>query len=107
MTIPLDRLYHFVENTAEQIHRDSVIIYRFYPHGSKNIEQLNYLNNTNNSWEKSIKFPHIWCNDQEPLNYEFYSKNLRNKDDSAFVKVLKSIDQYRGHTNLNFKENWL
>jgi len=106
MTIPLDRLYHFVEKIAEKIHRDTVIIYRFFPYGSKNIEQLNFLNNKNYSWEEKIKFPHIWCNDQEPLDHEFYSVNLRNKDNSAFVKVQKSIGQYRGHNNLNYMVNW-
>ena len=40
MSIPLDRLYHYIESIAKDIRGDDVIIYRFYPHGSKKIEDL-------------------------------------------------------------------
>jgi hypothetical protein len=43
MSIPLDRLYHYIENVAQEIYNDRIIIYRFYPHGSKNINDLNNL----------------------------------------------------------------
>jgi hypothetical protein len=33
MSIPLDRLYHYIENIAKEIRGDDVLIYRFYPHG--------------------------------------------------------------------------
>lgn len=106
MTIPLNRLYHFIENIAEKIHGDTVIIYRFYPHGSKNIEDLNVLYNKTYSWQERNKFLQVYCNDQEPLDYKFYSKNLRNLDHNTFVNVLKSIGQHREHTNLNYSKNW-
>ena len=106
MTIPLNRLYHFIENIAEKIHGDTVIIYRFYPHGSKNIEDLNVLYNKIYSWQERNKFLQVYCNDQEPLDYEFYSENLRNLDHNTFVNVLKSIGQHREHTNLNYSKNW-
>ena len=40
MSIPLDRLYHYIQDVAEQVHGDRILIYRFSPHGSKNIEDL-------------------------------------------------------------------
>jgi hypothetical protein len=106
MSIPLDRLYHFIKNVIEKLRGDPIIIYRFYPHGSKNIENLNVLYNKTYSWEERNKFLQVYCNDQEPLDYEFYSKNLRNLDHNAFVNLLKSIGQHRQHTNLNFSKNW-
>ena len=32
MTVPLDRLYNYLESLSDH----DIIIYRFYPHGSKN-----------------------------------------------------------------------
>jgi hypothetical protein len=34
MSIPLDRLYHCIEDVANNIF-GNVVIYRFYPHGLK------------------------------------------------------------------------
>ena len=44
MSIPLDQLYHYIENVAQEIYSDRIIIYRFYPHGSKNINNLTIKN---------------------------------------------------------------
>jgi hypothetical protein len=73
MTIHIDRLYHYVESAAENILDDRVIIYRFWPHGSKNIENLLTLQD----YGAMIEFsnPQIFCNDQEPLNFDYYEKN--------------------------------
>jgi hypothetical protein len=74
MTIHIDRLYHYVESAAENILNDRVIIYRFWPHGSKNIENLVTLHAYTPTTEFSS--PQIFCNDQEPLDFEYYEKNL-------------------------------
>jgi len=71
MSIPLDRLYHYIENIAKEIRGDDVVIYHFYPHGSKKIEDLTRLNDV--SWKNGRLFPQIYCYDQEPLNFDFYS----------------------------------
>jgi hypothetical protein len=76
MSIPLDQLYHYIESIAQDVRKDHVVIYRFYPHGSKNVNDLDCMKNY--SWEESTIFPHIYCNDQEPLDYEYYEKNKRN-----------------------------
>ena len=66
MTIPLDDLYHYING----LFPEPVYVYLFYPHGSRNILNLTGLNN--NNWNDSVIYPQVVCNDQEPLNYEFY-----------------------------------
>lgn len=70
MSIPLDRLYQYIEDIAQSIVKDRVIIYRFYPHGSKNLKDLNPLKYVD--WYSLQIYPHLYCNDQEPLDYNFY-----------------------------------
>ena len=70
MSIPLDRLYHFIESVAQDIFQDRVIIYHFYPHGSKNFLDITPL--YTNAYINSAIYPHLYCNDQEPLDYDYY-----------------------------------
>jgi hypothetical protein len=97
MNIPLDRLYHYIENVAQEIYCDRIIIYRFYPHGSKNINELNNLHESD-TWLEKVIHPLLWCNDQEPLDYEFYKKNLRNRPDTILGRFLKPPE------NLNYRQ---
>jgi hypothetical protein len=97
MTIPLDRLYQFINIITNEIYGDCVIIYRFYPYGSKNIDNLNTL--YDKSWYDCHLSPLIWCNDQEPLDYEFYTvqnHNSINDNDPEHKKLISKI------FNLNF-----
>lgn len=73
MTVPLDRLYHFVENIAQEIYGNLVIIYRFYPHGSKKAEDLRP--SRTHDMKTYLVSPEIYCNDQEPLNYHLYENS--------------------------------
>ena len=70
MSIPLDRLYQFVESVAQNIFLNRVLIYRFYPHGSKNIEDMVILKDQD--WQIAQLSPSLYCNDQEPLDYNYY-----------------------------------
>ncbi len=70
MSIPLDHLYSFIGQMAEQIRGDVVDLYRFYPHGSKNIDDLSYIKLL--SGYQRCTCPMIFCNDQEPLQYDLY-----------------------------------
>lgn len=101
MNIPLNRLYHYIENQAEEIFKERVLIYRFFPHGSKNISDLNLLNKLN-VWGENVMFPAIWCNDQEPLDHEFYSVNLRVRYNGSWESILKSIGMLHEINNLNY-----
>jgi uncharacterized protein YeaO (DUF488 family) len=100
MNIPLDRLYHYIENIAQEIYGERVIIYRFWPHGSKNVNNLNFLR-VIDTWYKKLISPLVWCNDQEPLDYEFY-KTYLNQHLSEFNNLLKSLGKYSPPTNLNY-----
>jgi hypothetical protein len=78
MSIPLDRLYHYIESVAQDVYGDT-IIYRFSPHGSKKIEDLDLLNlqllteqSHGSVLLKLFTLPEIYCYDQEPLNYSLY-----------------------------------
>ena len=69
MSVPLDRLYHYIESIANKVHGD-VVISRFWPHGSKNLENLHYLRDMD--WYHAMITPNIVCHDQEPLNFDYY-----------------------------------
>lgn len=70
MSIPIDRLYQYIQDITEDINNDNVIIYHFYPHGSKKAENLNSVSPTG-AFDNMTK-PYIFCNDQEPLNFDLY-----------------------------------
>jgi uncharacterized coiled-coil protein SlyX len=66
MNIPLDYLYHWVQSIIPV----PVVIYRFYPHGSKNIFDLTPL--TPLIGGHYVDIP-VVVHDQEPLNYNLYT----------------------------------
>jgi hypothetical protein len=70
MSIPLDCLYHYIEDVAKDVYGD-VIIYRFWPHGSKKIDDLLPIKDFD--WMEHIISTQIFCNDQEPLHWELYN----------------------------------
>jgi len=70
MSVPLDRLYHYIQDVAEQAHGDRILIYRFSPHGSKNIEDLTPMQEQYDLL--NVFWPQIYCYDQEPLDYDRY-----------------------------------
>jgi len=102
MNIPLDKLYHYIENIAQEIYSERVIIYRFWPHGSKNIDDLNTLCKVD--WRQSTIAPSVWCHDQEPLNYEFY-KTYLYQHSSEFINLSKSLGEFFPPNNLNYNRS--
>jgi len=99
MSVPLDRLYHFVDQTAREIFGEPVLIYRFYPNGSKNINNLLPLYDC--SWATARCGPALWCNDQEPLDYDYYSKHLLVSPIEMQL-ILRSLNINSIITNLNY-----
>jgi len=71
MSVPLDRLYDFLHSI---INCDAISIYGFLPHGSKKLEDLQCLYEPTSSWVGRMTVPSIIFHDQEPLNYNFYTK---------------------------------
>ena len=73
MSVPLDRLYYFINNIVDE----DIVIYRWYPNGSKNLEDLHVLK-INPHYDDNIKLitetPIMICHDQEPLFFDLYSQ---------------------------------
>lgn len=91
MTIPLDRLYHYIENLCQDIWPESVIIYRFFPHGSKDFANLTYLHNNYQRIELMTR-PYVFCHDQEPLDYNQYNATTNHTQaEIDFVQRVGSI----------------
>ena len=93
MTIPLDHLYHYIETLCQRIWQDCVIIYRFYPHGSKDFAHLEHLQSSYDL-QDLILCPYVFCNDQEPLNYQFYNKGSNLEAHEA--KIIQQ-SEYQKH----------
>ena len=104
MSIPLDRLYHFIKKIAIKNYGAPVIIYRFWPNGSKNIEDLHPLTTYPNSWCECIVRPAVWCHDQEPLDYDFFQTQTRHFD-SSWHKLLQSLAIPEWRQNLMYRRN--
>ena len=104
MSIPLDRLYHFIEKIAIKNYGAPVIIYRFWPNGSKNIEDLNPLATYCNSWYEMEVYPAVWCHDQEPLDYDFFQPHTRHPN-SPWHKRLLSLAIVTRRPNLMYCRN--
>ena len=96
MSIPLDRLYHYIESIAQDVCENNVIIYRFFPHGSKKIEDL--LPIARHSWVDLFTSPEVICNDQEPLDYKGYQGISKPLD--SFEVLLKKHSIELPDTNL-------
>jgi hypothetical protein len=104
MTIPLDRLYHYIESVAQDIRGDAVIIYRFFPHGSKKITDLQRLRNNYNQLSYMLD-PHIYCNDQEPLDYDYYqTANVFEHPDASGKKTIASLGLDFGQRNFHLRQ---
>ena len=94
MSIPLDRLYHYIHDVAESVRGDYVLIYRFFPHGSKNIEDLDILFRHEGNYAMPLAgiYPQIFCNDQEPLDYDFYQSSNFNRFSKWLSERVDNID---------------
>ena len=83
MNIPLDNLYHWVQSIIPV----PAIIYRFYPHGSKNIFDLTPLSPL--IVEHHVDIP-VVAHDQEPLDYNLYT-NIDPAAMHVFILHLHSL----------------
>jgi len=67
MTVPLDKLYNFLDAVVN----DDIVIYRWYPHGSKLLENLSPSKRYDGLYRFSN--PSVVYHDQEPLDYFLHS----------------------------------
>ena len=72
MSVPLDRLYNFLSDICN---RDDLIIYGFFPHGSRKLEDIRILQEIQDtSWVARMTVPSLIFHDQEPLHYNLYTE---------------------------------
>lgn len=72
MSVPLDRLYNFLSNVCN---RSDLLIYRFLPHGSRKLQDLQWLEGKPYDWFEFQTAHNLIFHDQELLLYDFYSEN--------------------------------
>ena len=79
MNIPLNNLYDYIYG----VFPEPVRMYLFYPFGSRNILNLiAHLSPQKQVLDLSgLIYPQVVCNDQEPLNYQFYQSYTQNEID--------------------------
>ena len=96
MSVPLDRLYNHLDGLCNH----DLLIYRFYPHGSKKLSDLKPLSYADQlSWKFVLK-PGAICHDQEPLFFDQYSNTdmlsyfLPDPDQKIDPEILARIQSY-------------
>jgi hypothetical protein len=77
MSIPLNQIYNYIDTINNEIYNDCILIYRFWPHGSKKIEDLHGLHDWYSSLDhySKIQYADMIMHDQEPLNYNQYQND--------------------------------
>lgn len=70
MSVPLDRLYNFIDGICNH----PLVIYQWLPHGSKNPQDCRPIKDYNTllGIEKTISSKFLFCHDQEPLSFNEY-----------------------------------
>lgn len=85
MSVPLDRLYHYLDDVVNH----DLLIYRWLPHGSRKLEDLDLLiSYPEHKWYST---PIVIFHDQEPLNYDFYSPEQIYNQAKSWSEEQKSI----------------
>jgi hypothetical protein len=82
MSVPLDRLYHYLGDCVNH----DLVIYRWAPHGSRKLEDLTQL--INYSSNQLQKTPLVIFHDQEPLDFLFYTKEQLYNNAKLFFSKL-------------------
>jgi hypothetical protein len=84
MFVPLDNLYEWISGISTD-----VLIYRFSPHGSRNLSDLCPIDDVwqRLPWPQQKQLIPVICHDQEPLDYQAYSLPWQ---------VLRDISQKHG-----------
>lgn len=97
MSIPLDRLYNFIDSLCDH----DVLIYRFFPHGSKKLEHLAPLHGHNPDWYLNMTTPIMICHDQEPLKYDLYNEGDFQSAWNSLGKIMSDAAiQIKKHMHL-------
>jgi len=95
MSVPLDRLYNFLQDICNQ----DVLIYRFFPHGSKNLEDCLPLSNQFIN-DLNIK---MVCHDQESLSCEEWNRQVQEyRFKLGHIDSITTLDRYSELSSVPF-----
>jgi glycosyltransferase involved in cell wall biosynthesis len=92
MNVPLDHLYHYLDNITDH----DLVIYRWYPHGSKKLENLMTLREYSDFYVMIC--PQLIFHDQEPLNFDYYTP------EKIFDAIKSTITNIGGLPNAEFEK---
>jgi hypothetical protein len=107
MSVPLDRLYNFLDDNVDQ----DIVIYRWWPHGSKNLSDLSRLK----SYQEplyDLTNPIVIFHDQETIHLDNYTNDIvidqiiKNKNWLHYTDYQQSaelIKKFKLHDNF-FRE---
>lgn len=94
MSIPLDRHYHYLENLCG----DDIIIYHWYPHGSKKLENLTMFKDYTKRSKVELNLSLVaFFHDQEPLSTEYYSNDeiVSKQEEYISSHHFRSLEPFR------------
>lgn len=99
MSVPLERLYNHLDGLCNH---DS-IIYGFFPHGSKNLENINSIIDVDqlNRVRRDLS-PIMLCHDQEPIGF-----SLSPTDIKKFFLIRGDEQLLRSSTRMNMVDQWV
>jgi hypothetical protein len=83
MFVPIDNLYDFLDQFIDE----DVIIYRFYPHGSKKLSNLSKFKTQQKNWRQNLTSIPLIMHDQEPLNFKLY----KHTDPKEMASIIQKI----------------
>ena len=109
MSIPLDQLYNFLDGISDH----NLLIYRWYPHGSRKLEHLLPLKDyAANGKVYFATHPIMICHDQEPLALDQMDSEIFNNLITQWKRVRRTtadppptvIDFFKTRKNLGKTE---
>lgn len=100
MSVPLDEIYHYIDAVLD----GNAVIYRFLPHGSKNLNDLSILNYDQS--ENITDLPIMYCHDQEPLDFDQYDLTNQEIQQWASCHTTKNTQKFLPKYNLALP-SWL
>jgi hypothetical protein len=88
MSVPLDRLYHYLDDCVNH----DLVIYRWAPHGSRKLDDLKPIGNYFKF--EFLTHPMLLCHDQEPLISNFWSRDqIKNVAKNTLLDIGFSVSQ--------------
>lgn len=83
MFVPIDRLYDFLDQLVDE----DVVIYRFYPHGSRKFSDISMLRfyPKYQDYHSILGTIPILMHDQEPLDFDFYN-NIDSREILTYME---------------------